>query len=97
LAAAALVLLAAFVVQERRAPDALLPPRLFANPVVRVGILLNATVTATMYGTFMLLPVFLQFVAGISPGASGAMLVLPLVAQIVTSILTGWQLRRGGR
>ena len=96
-AAAAVVLLAAFVWQERRAADALLPPRLFANPVVRVGILLNATVTAAMYGTFMLLPVFLQFVVGLKPDASGAMLVLPLAVQIVVSIMTGRQLRSGGR
>jgi EmrB/QacA subfamily drug resistance transporter len=97
LATVAVIFLGGFVLQERRAPDALLPPRLFANPVVRVGLLLNATVTATMFGIFMLLPVFLQFVVGVGAGASGAMLVLPLVMQIAVSILTGWQLRRSGR
>ncbi len=97
LAAAAVFFLGGFVVRERHAPDALLPPRLFANPVVRVGLLLNATVTATMFGIFMLLPVFLQFVVGVSAGASGAMLVPPLVMQIAVSIMTGWQLRRSGR
>jgi EmrB/QacA subfamily drug resistance transporter len=97
LAASAIVFLSAFAVQERRARDALIPPRLFANPVVRVGILLNAIVTATMYSTFMLLPVFLQFVVGVGAGTSGVMLIPPLVAQIVTSIVTGRQLGRSGR
>ncbi|HXQ53723.1 MAG TPA: MDR family MFS transporter [Stellaceae bacterium] len=97
LAAAGVAFLAAFALQERRAPDALLPPRLFANQVVRVGILANALVTATMYGIIMLLPVFLQFVVGVTPSASGAMLLPPLTVQIAVSILVGWRLRASGR
>jgi len=54
-------------------------------------------VTATMNGTFKLLTVIMQFVVGFGAGESGAMLVPPLVVQIGTSILTGWQLRRSGR
>jgi hypothetical protein len=41
--------------------------------------------------------VFLQFVIGISAGVSGAMLLVPLAAQIVSSIRTGRRIQRSGR
>ncbi|HUB97456.1 MAG TPA: MFS transporter, partial [Stellaceae bacterium] len=91
------VLLAAFAAQELRASDALLPPRLYANPVVRVATVLNFLCAIAMYGNLMLLPVYLQFVKGVGAGTSGAMLIPPLTVQIITSILTGRELRRSGR
>lgn len=97
LGAAGIGFILAFAAQERRAADALVPPRLFVNPVVRVGMMLNALVSATMYSTFMLLPVFLQFVVGVQAGTSGLMLMPPLLVQICVSIMTGRQLQRSGR
>jgi EmrB/QacA subfamily drug resistance transporter len=87
----------AFAQRERRAPEALLPPRLFASAVFRIASLLNFLINSVTVGTFLLIPVYLQFVLGVSAGISGAMLLPPLGAQIVSSIWTGQRVRRTGR
>ncbi len=97
LAVAAVVFVAAFVWREWRAPEALLPPRLFASQVFRIASILNFLLNAITVGTFMLLPVFMQFVIGLSADLSGAMLVLPFGAQICSAILTGKRVHRTGR
>lgn len=97
LAAAALVFVAAFVLRELRAPEALLPPRLFRTPVFCVASLLNFFINAITIGTFMLLPVYLQFAVGVSAAVSGAMLIIPFIAQVIVSISTGKRVQRTGR
>lgn len=87
----------AFVRREKRAPEALLPPRLFASGVFRVASLLNFFINMVTVSTFMLLPVFLQFVVGVTAGVSGALLILPLAVQITSSITTGRRVQRTGR
>jgi MFS family permease len=97
LAACGAAFLFAFAQRERRAPEALLPPRLFASAVFRIASLLNFFINAITVGIFLLIPVFLQFEIGVSAGVSGAMLILPLAAQIITSISTGKRVQRTGR
>lgn len=87
----------AFAQREKYAPEALLPPRLFKNAVFRVASLLNLFINAVTVGMFLLIPVFLQFVIGVSAGISGAMLLVPLAAQIMSSINTGRRVQRTGR
>jgi EmrB/QacA subfamily drug resistance transporter len=97
LAAVGAAFLIAFIQREKRAPEALLPPRLFASPVFRVASLLNFFINAITVSIFLLIPVFLQFVVGVGAGVSGAMLILPLAVQIVSSIYTGRRVQRTGR
>ena len=97
LAAFGAVFLAAFIRREKRAPEALLPPRLFASAVFRIASLLNFFINAITISIFLLIPVFLQFVIGVGAGVSGAMLILPLATQIVASIYTGRRVQRTGR
>ncbi len=92
-----ILFIAAFARRELRAPEALLPPRLFASSVFRVATLLNFFISAITVGTFMLLPVFLQLVIGVNAQFSGAMLILPLATQIAASIYTGRRVQRTGR
>ena len=96
LGAVGVFFVAAFARRERRAPEALLPPRLFASQVFRVATLLNFFINAITVGTFMLLPVFFQLVIGVGAEFSGAMLILPLATQIVASIYTGRRVQRTG-
>lgn len=91
------VFLYAFVRREARAPEALLPPRLFSSPVFRIASLLNFFINAITVSIFLMIPVFLQFAIGIGPGMTGAMLLLPLATQIVSSITTGKRVQRTGR
>jgi len=86
-----------FAQREKRAPEALLPPRLFASSVFRIASLLNFFINAITISIFLLIPVFLQFVIGIGAGLSGVMLILPLAAQILSSITTGRRVQRTGR
>ncbi len=80
---AAVLFIAAFVAREIRAPEALLPPRLFKSAVFCVASLLNFAINAITVGTFMLLPVYLQFAVGVTADVSGAMLIIPFAAQII--------------
>jgi EmrB/QacA subfamily drug resistance transporter len=91
-----LLLLAAFGLQELRAPDALIPPRLFINKVIRVSIAINFLIAITLFATIMLLPVFLQLVVGVSAGDSGILLIPLIGAQVVGSFATGQLMRTTG-
>ncbi len=97
LGAAGVLLLLAFALQELRARDALLPPRLFTNRNVRTILLAQFLIAATLLSTAMLLPVFLQLVAGYSASSSGAFMIPLIASQMVSSIATGTYMRRTGR
>ncbi len=97
LGAAGVLLLLAFALQELRAREALLPPRLFANRNVRTILFAQFLIAATLLSTAMLLPVFLQLVAGYSASSSGAFMVPLIASQMVSSISAGTHMRRTGR
>jgi len=97
LGGAGAVLLAAFVVQERRAPEPVLPPRLFRNRVFNVSAAVLFIVGVAMFGSLVFLPVFLQIVVGASATNSG-LLLLPMMLGIITaSITSGRIISRTGR
>src|SRR6201999_3985888 len=60
----ALVLIALLLVQERRAPDPIMPLRLFNNNVFAIGNSLGFLMGASMVGATIFLPLFLQVVLG---------------------------------
>jgi EmrB/QacA subfamily drug resistance transporter len=94
---AAVVLLSAFVYVERRAPEPVLPPRLFGNPVFSVTSAIGFVVGFALFGSVTYLPLFLQVVNGASPTGSGLQ-ILPLMAGLlVTSIGSGQLITRTGR
>ncbi|MFE2408824.1 MFS transporter [Kitasatospora sp. NPDC059408] len=75
----AAVLFAAFAVIERRRPNALIPPRLFATGRVAAGNLLMALLGSVWIALFFFLPLYQQQVLGSGPLATGAG-QLPLAA-----------------
>ena len=83
--------------QERRATDALLPPRLFANAVFSRGVAIASIGAAGMFGGTFLLPLFFQLVRGADAGASGAMIVPFLAANTIGAFCSGQLARRLGR
>jgi len=97
LAAATLALAAAFVYQETRAAEPILPLRLFRDRVFTITSLVGLIVGLGLFGAIIFLPLFLQVVSGVSATHSGLLLV-PLVAGIVTmSIVSGRLITRTGR
>lgn len=94
---ASIVLAIAFVFVELRAPEPIIPMRLFANPVFSVGNLYGFLAGIAMFGAIVFLPLFLQAVLGMTPTQSGLAL-LPMVAGIfTTSIGSGQLISRTGK
>jgi EmrB/QacA subfamily drug resistance transporter len=97
LGVAAVVLLALFIVTERRAAEPVLPPRLFANRVFTVTSAIGLIVGFALFGSVTYLPLFLQVVNGASPTGSGLQ-ILPLMGGLLlTSIVSGQIISRSGR
>ncbi|MEW9527911.1 MDR family MFS transporter [Microbispora sp. NPDC049125] len=90
-------LAALFVLVELRAPEPILPMRLFRNSIFSVGNVYTFLSGLAMFGGMIFLPVYLQAVQGMSPTRSGLAL-LPAVAGIFsTSITSGQLMSRTGR
>ncbi|MGH2706165.1 MAG: MFS transporter [Actinomycetota bacterium] len=97
LAAASGLLLALFVLRERVAPEPILPLRLLGDPIVTVGSTLSAVVGATLFGTVVFLPLFLQSVLGLSATSSGLLLLPQIAGVVTTSVISGRMISRRGR
>jgi EmrB/QacA subfamily drug resistance transporter len=97
LLALALPLLAAFVLQELRAPEPVLPPRLFGNAVFCTANLASFIVAMATFGGVVLLPVFLQLVTGVGAGHSGVLLIPLMAGSVVGAFAAGQAMRHSGR
>ncbi|MEU6449307.1 MDR family MFS transporter [Streptomyces sp. NPDC046979] len=95
--AGGLVALALFCLVELRAPEPMLPMRLFANPVFTVCSVLSFIVGFAMLGALTYLPTYLQYVDGDSATVSGVR-TLPMVAGLlIASVFSGSVVSRTGR
>jgi MFS family permease len=97
LTAAAIALLALAVVQERRAVEPIMPPRLFANHTFVITSLAGFVIGVAMFGAIIFLPQYLQIVKGESPTASGLQTLPLMVGLLLTSIGSGRIITRTGR
>jgi MFS family permease len=89
----AIVLFGGLIWHEQRAPDPILPPRLFKDPVFSRGVVLAFMTTASLLGTTFLLPLFFQLIRGADASNSG-LLVMPFLVFNVIGAFTGGQLGR---
>ncbi|MBB6173771.1 EmrB/QacA subfamily drug resistance transporter [Nocardiopsis mwathae] len=96
LGAAALALGVLWWLSARRAAEPVLPLRLFASPVIRVGMAISFCVGFAMMGSMAFLPLFLQVVHGYSPTVSGLALVPMVLGMLTTSIGTGFLVTKTG-
>jgi EmrB/QacA subfamily drug resistance transporter len=97
LAAAGAVLIAAFVVVERRAAEPVLPLHLFRLRTFSVTSVVGFIVGFAMFGAITYLPAFFQVVRGISPTISGVYLLPLMAGLLLTSITSGQIISRTGR
>ncbi len=92
-----LVLVALFVLVERRATEPVLPLHLFKIRTFTVANIVGFIVGFAMFGALTYLPLFFQIVRGESPTVSGVQL-LPLIAGLlVVSIASGQIISHTGR
>src|SRR5204862_5967658 len=95
--AAAVVLLVAFALQERRAAEPILPFQILRNPIVAGSVACMALVGMAMFGTISYVPLFVQGVIGTSATSSGVVLTPLMLGAVTTSMLTGRLVSRTGR
>jgi EmrB/QacA subfamily drug resistance transporter len=97
LAIAAVVLVTAFILWERKASEPILPPSLFRVGIFRVSAGVSFLLSIVMFGAIIYLPLYLQLVDGVSAMVSGLLLVPMMVGLLVTSIASGQIVTRTGR
>src|SRR5581483_11413600 len=86
-----------FALRQLRAPEPILPLRLFRNPVIRVATAISFVVAMQMFAATVLLPVFIQMVGGSSPSGSGLLLVPLMGGTVIGAFATGQLMGRTGR
>jgi EmrB/QacA subfamily drug resistance transporter len=92
-----LALLAAFVWQERRAEEPILPLQLFRSRIFSVANAMGFTIGMAMFGAIIFIPLFLQIVYGLSAQSSGLRTIPLMAGLLVTAILSGRAISRIGR
>lgn len=92
-----LVIAHLFVRRERRAPEPVLPLRLFANPVLRVAAGVNFTSGLLLWCGIFFVPQFVQQVREVSPTRSGLVLMPLMFGAALGTLVTGRLVARTGR
>ncbi len=86
-----------FLLWEARAPEPILPLRLFRDSSFSLSSLMGFVIGTALFGAVVFLPLFLQVVVGLSATNSG-LLLLPLTVGIVSgSVGSGRIISRSGR
>jgi EmrB/QacA subfamily drug resistance transporter len=97
LVAGGIALLVLFSLQELRAPEPILPPRLFANRIFVVANALTFTTSMAQVGAIIFLPLYLQIVHGVSASSSGILLAPLMLGQQSGAFYAGQMMRRWNR
>lgn len=96
LAAVGVVLVALLVVCESRVAEPILPLRLFTNRVFATTSAVAGIVGIGMFGTVVMMPLYLQIVTGTSATGAGSRLLPFVFGYIAMSIVSGRQISRTG-
>jgi DHA2 family lincomycin resistance protein-like MFS transporter len=96
--AAGAAALVAFVFRQLKVPDPLLDVRVFRSPMFSLGMLLITLTYVIMFANYVLMPMFMQSVIGLSVFATG-LAVLPggIIGAVLPSIFGKVYDRRGPR
>jgi MFS family permease len=88
-AAAGLGLVGGFIVIERHSPDPLVPPRLLANPSLRLAVVVGFLFMASFGSLLYFLSLHLQHVWGYDALGTGAGFLVPTAVVVTGSLLAG--------
>ncbi len=94
---AAIVAIPIFIWAEQRAPEPMLPLRLFRNRVFTMSSTISLVVGFAMLGAMTFLPTYLQYVQGVSATSSGLRMLPMVFGLLVASIGAGVAVSRTGR
>lgn len=93
---AGLATLGTFVAVERRAPEPLVPLRLFARRVVVAAVVTGFLAGMAMFGAISFVPLFMQAVTGASATAAGFVLTPFVLGWVTLSVLSARLVLRVG-
>ncbi|MCX5179541.1 MDR family MFS transporter [Streptomyces virginiae] len=91
------VLLAGFLLVERKAAEPVLPLGLFRIRTFTLCSAISFVVGFAMFGAMVYLPTFLQVVQGVSPTMSGVHMLPMVIGMLITSTVSGQIVSRTGR
>ncbi|UJA21979.1 MFS transporter [Thermoleophilia bacterium SCSIO 60948] len=91
-----LLLVAAAVFAERRAPEPLVPLEMFANRTIVLAVIASGAVGVALFGTSVFLSQYMQLSRGYSPTASGLLTMPMAIGILVSSTLIGRRISRTG-
>jgi EmrB/QacA subfamily drug resistance transporter len=97
LAAFGLAMFVIFILVERRAPEAIMPPSLFRNRVVGNSAGAAMVLAMAMFGATLFIPLFIQSVIGASATRSGAVLTPMMTTMVLASGYSGFAVTRRGK
>ena len=87
----------AFWIWEKRAPEPVLPLSLFGDRVIRGNLGVNFTSGVLLFCGVYFVPLYMQEVHGISPTASGVVLIPVMFGAAFGTMMSGRRVERGGR
>ncbi len=86
-----------FALRERRTVEPVLPLRLFADSVIRGNVGVNFTSGLLLFCGIYFVPLYMQEVHGISPTASGLVLVPVMFGAAFGTVISGRRVEHGSR
>ena len=92
-----LILTLAFLWQEKRAVEPILPLRLFKNHTFSLTSVLGFIIGAGMFGAIVMLPLYLQVVKGNSATEAGLKLIPLMIGIVSMSIFSGKKISTTGK
>lgn len=87
----------AFVWQERRATEPIIPLQIFKEKTFAIITVISFLLYFVTVGFSVYMPLYLQIVQGLSPTLSGAFLVPQVIAELILSFFIGRAVARTGR
>lgn len=88
--------LLSFLLRESRiGDDALIPLRLFRVPAFTLSVTISALFGAGMFGVIATVPLYVQIVYGLSPTASGLIMLPMMGGTLVSVVFSGKAVKRG--
>ena len=97
LSAFGLAMFVVFLVVEMRAPEAIMPPRLFRDRIIGNTAFAAMLIAVAMFGATLFIPLFIQSVIGASATRSGAVLTPMMTTMVLASGYAGFYVTHKGK
>lgn len=97
LVASGVTFITAAIAVERRAPEPLIPLRLFENRTVVIAVVSSVAVGIAMFGTTVFLTQYMQVARGMAPTVSGLLTVPMVLGLFLSSTIVGRIISQTGR